>query len=145
MSQYWMIIERFENWRVDKSSNFTVFGLSRRYRRMAESMQKGDLIFGYVSSGISAFADIRLVEEAGIKPLRRSFDYDSAFDYYIATSPLIVLERTQWLPLKEVLSALDLTRDRSEWRQLFRTTLRQLTEHDGTLLKREIEVRQGSS
>lgn len=139
MAHSWLIIERLENWQVDRAANFAMFGLSNRYKKSAERIEKDDLIFCYVSSGISAFSDIRVAQATGIKPLRRRTDYDAAFDFYISTAPHLVLERPHWLPLKSILHELDLTKDRAEWRQMFRTSLRLLTPHDGQLLKTQIE------
>ncbi len=133
--QAWLIIERLENWEADQAAGFTMFGLSARYKKLASRIETRDFVFCYVSSGISAFSDIRLVQAAGIKPLRRSTDYDAAFDFYISTAPLIVLQRPRWVSLKSVVSDLDLTKNREEWRQMFRTSLRLLSAHDGELLK----------
>lgn len=145
MAHSWLIIERLENWQVDRATNFTMFGLSDRYKKSAERIEKNDLIFCYVSSGISAFSDIRVVQAPSIKPLRRWADYDAAFDFYISTTPLLILERPHWLPIKSVLHELDLTKDRVEWSQMFRTSLRLLTAHDTQLLKTRIEQRQHSA
>ena len=46
MVNCWMIIERLENWEVDKKAEFSMFGLSNRYKKAAEQIEKGDLVFG---------------------------------------------------------------------------------------------------
>ncbi len=145
MAHSWLIIERLENWEADKAEQFSMFGLSNRYKNKADRIEKDDLIFCYVSSGISAFSDIRIVQIGGLKPLRRATAYDSAFAYYIATAPLLILERERWLPIKHILADLDLTKGRAEWRPMFRTSLRSLTEHDAQLLKARLEKSADSS
>lgn len=141
MAQSWLIIERIENWQADKASGFSMFGLSSRYESTAASMAKGDAVFCYVSSGISSFSDIRVITETQVRPRRGLVNYDSNFDYHLGTAPALILEPARWLPLKEVLNELDLTKGRKEWRQMFRTSLRRLTSHDATLLRARLEAR----
>jgi hypothetical protein len=138
MSQPWMIIERFENWKIDEANHFSFFGLSNRYRRVAREILAKDLIFSYVSSGRSAFADMRIVQETGLKTLKVQ-SYDSPFAFYFSTAPLLVLPREKWLSIKEVAADLDLTRGRADFRPLLQTSIRKLTDHDANLLKRKLE------
>jgi hypothetical protein len=135
----WLIVERLENWEADRAANFSFFGLSNRYRKLAGMVAQGDLFFSYVSSGISAFADMRMVRSAGLKPLRHDTKYDSGFSSYIETASVVVLDRARWLPLKEIASELELTKSREDWRPLFQTSIRALSPHDGRLLKVRIE------
>jgi hypothetical protein len=67
MTQGWLIIERLENWEVDAANKFAFFGLSNRYKKTAAEITQNDTVFCYVSSGISAFSDIRIVQETGLK------------------------------------------------------------------------------
>ncbi len=138
MPQAWIIIERFENWEVDEANKFSFFGLSNRYRNVASEIAAKDVIFSYVSSGRSAFADMRIVREAGLKTLKIQ-SYDSPFAFYFSTAPLLVLPRQRWLSIKEVVADLDLTRGRADYRPLFQTSIRKITEHDAKLLKRKLE------
>ena len=145
MPQSWLIIERLENWQVDKSSSFSMFGLSSRYKSIADKIVKGDFVFFYVSSGISSFSDIRVITETKKLPIRRSTNYHSNFDFYLATAPVLILDRSCWLPLKEVLDELDLTKGREEWRQMFRTSLRHLTPHDADILRSRLATQKQNS
>jgi hypothetical protein len=70
MAQGWLIIERLENWEVDKAKNFAFFGVPERARKTAAEIAEGDLVFCYVSSGRSAFSDIRVVKEAGLQKMK---------------------------------------------------------------------------
>lgn len=138
MQQSWLIIERIENWEVDAANSFSFFGLSDRYRKPAGQIEKGDLVFCYVSSGKSALSDIRAVQETGLKPLKVQ-SYDSAFALYFSTRPVLVLPRENWVRIKDVASELDLTRGRADYRPLFQTSLRKLTEHDSKVLQARLE------
>ena len=138
MPKAWLIIERLENWQVDAANSFAFFGLSDRYRNSAAQIEKGDRVYCYVSSGCSAFSDIRIVKETGLKPLKVQ-SYDAAFAHYFSTSPQLVLPRAHWVPVKTIAAELDLTRDRADYRSIFQTSLRKLTEHDSELLTSRLE------
>jgi hypothetical protein len=141
---YWLIIERFENWEVDAANNFSFFGLSHRYRKLGAEIAAKDLVFGYVSSGRSAFADIRMVRETGLKRLKVQ-SYDSAFAYFFSTTPVLVLPRKSWVALKDIASELDLTRARTDYRPLFQTSIRKLNEHDAVFLQGKLRQAEKSS
>jgi hypothetical protein len=137
--QHWLIVERFENWEADKSNSFAFFGLPPRYGSTSVQMKKGDQVYCYVSSGISAFSDVRIVREAGVKKLKPgSFEdiYNRDFAYYFSTSPVLVLPRDNWVPLSQLVSKLELTRDRSasSRRAVFQTSIRRLSPADASLI-----------
>jgi hypothetical protein len=137
---YWMIVERAENHEIDTANKFAFFGLPNRYRKLASSIEKGDLVFCYVSSGRSAFADIREVQETGLKRLKVQ-SYDAAFAYYFSTKPILVLPRDKWLSIKDVATELELTRDRKDYRPILQTSIRMLTKHDADLLQKRLSER----
>lgn len=137
-TQAWLIVERLENWEVDKANNFSFFGLSERYRKTASEIKKDDLVFCYVSSGISAFSDIRLVSDATLRQLKTQ-SYNSAFANCFATAPVLVLARDKWIPIKDVEEELDLTRGQANWRSKLQTSIRRLSPHDATLLRGKLE------
>jgi hypothetical protein len=137
MAQGWLIVERIENWEVDASNDFSFFGLSSRYSRTVAEIAENDLVFCYVSSGLSAFSDIRIVQETGLKTLKNQ-SYDSAFPYYFSTKPVLTLTRKQWIPIKSIASQLELTRGKTDYRNLFQTSIRKLTAHDATFLEMKL-------
>jgi hypothetical protein len=126
MAQSWLIVERVENWAVDEANRFSFFGISSRYRVLAAQIEKGDLIFCYVSSGKSAFSDIRIVLETGLKRLQVQ-SYDSAFELSFTTKSVLVLPRSDWIAIKDIAQELELTRGRNDYRGLFQTSLRKLS------------------
>jgi hypothetical protein len=137
MAQSWLIIERIENWEIDRAADFQYFGLSNRYRNTVANIAEKDLVFCYVS-GQSAFADVRVVREAGLKPMKIQYYFDD-FPLYIATAPLLVLPREKWIPVKEVADQLEMTRDRKDYRAMFQMSIRRLSPHDATFLNGRLE------
>ena len=139
MEQNWLIVERVENWEVDQQNGFAFFGLPPRYKNVSCEIKSGDKVYCYVSSGISAFSDIRVVRDAGIKEIKEdSFHdvYNRNFAYYFTTTPVLILPRKEWVPLSQLASALELTRGRSpsSQRAIFQTSIRKLLPNDAKLL-----------
>ena len=61
--------------------------------RFADEMKAGDTLIFYVSSGMSQFADVREVTKEGTFKLGVGGRYDTAFPIFIATKPVLTLER----------------------------------------------------
>jgi hypothetical protein len=136
---HWLIVERAENWEADRSNGFSHFGLPPRYKSISSEIAVGDVVYCYVSSSISAFSDIRIVRDAGVKKLKLdSFEdiYNRNFAYYFTTSPVLVLPRERWVPLSQLVSVLELTKDRTRLgrRAVFQTSIRRLSPADAALL-----------
>ena len=149
VTRHWMIVERVENWEADRNNRFSFFGLPRRYRKIASEIRKGDRLYCYVSRGIGAFADIRVVRDAEIKEMQEDswLDiYHRVFEYYFTIRPLLVVPREKWLPLSQMTSALEFTRDRSpaSIRALFQTSIRGLSAADAETLTRAMQAAAGS-
>lgn len=137
--QSWLLVERIENWRIDKAEGFTRFGLPARREKMAADIRKGDLLFFYVSSGRSKFSNIRRATHDGYTRLRHGGDYDTAFPIAIQTEPVLTLPESAWLPFKEVMDRLTFTKGR-DWRQIMRSSLRKLGEQDSNLIREGMEA-----
>lgn len=136
----WLMIERLENRQVDESEGFTRFGLSEAAAKRAAKIAAGDLLFFYVSSGISSFSDIRIAESKGVTKLPMGGDYDTGYPFALQTRPHVILDRNCWLPMREFSSKLAFSAGK-DWRQLLRTTLRKLDDADGALLLAEMMAR----
>lgn len=134
MTAYWMIVERLENWEADASDGFRRFGIPERSLKSARRMRKGDLLICYVSSGISAFSDLREIVEDAPKPSRRDDRYDTAFPYHVATAPRLILPRPLWVRVHDIIEDVGFLGGRGDWRQLMRLSIRELSEHDGGVI-----------
>lgn len=134
----WMIVERLENWQVDEANDFQFFGIPDRLERRAREISRGDYFIVYVSSGISAFSDIRQATSSKLSRLRFGGNYDTPFPYRVETKPVLTLERKQWVPIKSMISELSFTRDKRDWRQVMRNALRTLSSHDASLINKKM-------
>lgn len=143
MEQDWLIVERLENWEADQMNGFSFFGLRPRYKSAASLIEKGDKVHCYVS-GLSAFSDIRVVSEAGIRPIKEDSVediYDRPFAYCFATAPFLVLPTDKWIPLRQLASKLELTRGRSAFscRAIFQTSIRRLSKADAATIYKAMQ------
>lgn len=133
MSNYWLIVERPENWEIDKNDNFIHFGLSERRKKLGNQVKMEDFLISYISGGISAFADIRRVIANGTHRLRGS-SYDTGFPICLKTEPYLILPRNKWIPIKELLDKLSLLNEAKDWRQTVRGSIKKLSQSDSSII-----------
>ena len=131
--RYWVIVERYENYLVDRTQNFRIFGIPQSKLNLATKMLAEDKIITCVSSGKSCFSDIREVTSNDVEALGIRGNYDTAFPYAISTRPICVLPEQKWIPLRDVLDDLSFLYY-GNWRQTFRTSLREIPERDAKYL-----------
>jgi hypothetical protein len=131
---HWLLVERLENWNVDRSEQFRQFGLPRGKKKLGDLIKTGDLLIFYVSSGISSFADVREARADGLLKLGLEGDYDSPYPWRVMTKPVLTLPRDRWVPIKSLIADLSLTAGRPDWRQCMRTSLRRLERGDATVI-----------
>lgn len=139
MKRYWVAIERLQNWRVDKRTGFKTFGVSLSTSRLASKTRPGDLVFMYVSSGRSAFADIREVTSESLGRLRMGGEYDDAFPLCIQTRSVAALPMENWIRFHGLAPKLSFTRRTRDWRQVMRRTLREINADDARIIVKAFE------
>ena len=133
-----MIVERLENWKVDRDGEFTTIAFPERYIRRLAQISEGDQLFTYVASRVSAFADIRQVvgrferPKSSAQALGR---YDSVYPITLPTKPLLILSDDKWIPFKDLSDRLSLTKDLKDWRNVVRCALRELNEEDARVIR----------
>lgn len=139
MPNYWLIVERYDNWIVDRKENFVRFGLPERKRTTAGKIKPSDLLVVYVS-GKSCFSDIRRVLSPAIITLRFGGSYDAAFSFALSTESFVAPAEENWVPVKELAERLSFLSP-TDWRQSFRTSLRSIPEADGRLVEQVLRKR----
>lgn len=140
----WLIVESLSNWRVDRINGFTHFGIPQRFEKLASGMEAGDRLFTYVS-GKSCFADIRKIIRKGVRRLPMGGDYELSLPLCIDTAPDLVLDPDHWVPVRDLKDRLTMTRDHTNWSQVFRVTLRRMHPADAVLIDRELNARAASA
>ena len=77
-SQWWLVVERYENWLVDRDRKFATLGFPERMKRRVSSLKAGDRLVIYVSSGCSAITGVREVLSSETR-YRPDFSYLDLF------------------------------------------------------------------
>jgi hypothetical protein len=131
---FWLLTERLENWNIDNNEGFTRFGVPDYTLKKAKTVKAGDFLVVYVSSKISAFSDIRQALSDGTTKLLHGGDYDTAFSSCLKTKPYITLDRDKWIAIKGLVNVLSFTKDKKDWRQVMRQTIKSLSTEDGKLI-----------
>jgi predicted RNA-binding protein len=130
----WLIVETFDNWKVDKRHQFSYFGISERHFYLNEHIKAGDNLFTYVTRK-SAFSDIREVTKDGLRPLPMGGDYQKSLPYCIDTKPALVLPPDKWVSIYELIRDLKFIGGQANWMLLFRSAPKRLEKADAMLLR----------
>jgi predicted RNA-binding protein len=131
--QAWIVVVRYDNWRVLNRLRFTLLGLPDRRGVPSSALKVGDTIFIYVASGRASIAGTIRVESA---PFRQSsFIWDDLFPVRYRTSPEVTLKQREWLRIHDVVDRLSFSQGKTDWRQCFRFTLKRITPEDEALLR----------
>lgn len=129
MTKYWLLVERYENWLIDKSQGFKKLGFSDRHLANVKKIQKGDKIVIYVTKK-SGFA---VVYEVVSPTYYRdtSLIWDDIFPLRIEVKPQIVLKEDAFVPVRNVTNELSFLKDKKEnWGKCFQNPMRELNEQD---------------
>lgn len=132
---YWLLVERLDNWERDCVDGFRQFGIPSTKKKLAEGIRRGDFLIFYVSSHVSAFADVREALTDGVRPMSRGGEnYDTYFPWRISSRPILALPRDRWVHIGTLAANLSITAGMKHWRTAFRSSLRKLEPRDADLI-----------
>ncbi|WP_156375886.1 hypothetical protein [Methylobacterium sp. Leaf125] len=131
---YWIIVERYENWLIDKAEGFVRFGIPETKLKLAAFIVPGDKLITYVSSGISKFSDIRVVLDPPFTKMKFGGNYDTSYASAISTRKLVILPEESWVPVQELKGIIKIL-GTGDSRQIFRTSLKRLDNDDGLVIE----------
>ena len=140
---YWIVVGSAENFEIAKERGFDMFGFKSSRRRETATMQKGDKLIYYLI-GVMRFGGISTIEGEVFEdhsPVFKSEGKKAGEDYpfRIATSPDRILEKDQWLDVKEYAAKLEMTRKRGEyWRLAFQGNLHKLSDEDYEIISNDV-------
>jgi hypothetical protein len=130
----WLLVERLDNWERDCADGFRRFGIPSTKKKLAAGIRRGDLLIFYVSSGVSAFADVREARTNGVRPMLRGENYETYFPWKILSRPILTLPRDSWVHIGTLAGDLSMTAGMKHWRTAFRSSLRKLEPRDADLI-----------
>jgi hypothetical protein len=143
--QNWVLTGSLDNFRATRDHGFRVAGMKERRRRMAESMEPGDVIVYYVTA-IKSFGAIARItgpmyeDRTPIWPGKKGSpdQYPWRFD----TEPLLVLGEPSFVPAEELAGALEHVRKwpPEHWTLAFQGQLRTISDADLELIEERMRA-----
>lgn len=129
----WLLVERYENYRIDLDEGFIRFGIPESKATLGVQVCSGDTLIFYVSSGRSSFSHVREATRDGLHKLGLAGEYDTGYAYALATKPVLLLPRSQWISIKELQNALSFVRGK-DLRRAMRTSIMRLSDADAAVI-----------
>ena len=129
----WLVVVRYENWQALRRQNFAVLGFPDRLPAALGRIAVGDTAILYVASKCASLAGCLTITSAKFRSNTDIFD-----DFYpmrFRTAPEVALAQRDWVKIHGVIDSLVFCRGRPDWRQCFRTTLRELCAEDAATLR----------
>ena len=130
----WIVVGSPENFEIAKERGFDMFGFKSSRRRESAEMKPGDKLIFYLT-GVMKFGGVAEVTSEVFEdhtPVFRS-EKKAAEEYpfRVKTKPDRILDRDQWLDVKEFATRLEMTRRRGEyWRLAFQGNLHKISDDD---------------
>ena len=128
----WIVVGSPENFELAQARGFDMFGFKSTRRRESAEMKRGDKLIFYLT-GVMKFGGIANVESEVYEDHSPVFKSEKKagedYPYRAKTSPDRLLDRDQWLDVKEYATRLELTRRRGEhWRLAFQGNLHRISD-----------------
>jgi predicted RNA-binding protein len=139
----WVLTGSLDNFQATEEHGFRVIGMKERRRRLAEQVEKGDVIIFYVT-GVQAFGGmVRVVgdlyeDRSKIWPGKPK-DPDP-YPWRFETEPLLVLGEEHFVPAVELAPKLEHARKwpAEHWHLAFQGQLRTISYEDAAVLERAL-------
>ncbi len=141
-SNFWMMINNEENYRITQERGFTLLGLKAQHRRKMQRITEGDRVLLYIShrrrfaataTAMSSFYEAE--EEIWVK------EGSAGFPYHIKLKPGVILEEHQLIDANLLAPRLEYVRrwNPEDWYMAFQGNLHLLPKNDFTLIEEEMK------
>jgi predicted RNA-binding protein len=139
----WIVVGSPENFEIARSRGFDMFGFKSTRRRESAEMKPGDKLVFYLT-GVMKFGGIAEVKSEVFEDHTPVFKSEKKpgedYPFRVRTAPDRILDRDQWLDVREFAPRLDLTRRRGEhWRLAFQGNLHKISDADYELISKEVD------
>jgi predicted RNA-binding protein len=140
----WIVVGSPENFEIAKSRGFDMFGFKSTRRRESAEMKPGDKIIFYLT-GVMKFGGIITIKSDVYEDHTPIFKSEKKpgedYPFRARTEPDRVLDKDQWLDVKEYATRLEMTRRRGEhWRLAFQGNLHKIGQEDYDMLSKDVDA-----
>ena len=137
-SNFWMMINNEENFRITQDRGFTMLGLKAQHRRKVQRISEGDRVLLYISH-IRRFAATATAMSSyieGEEPIWVN-EGSTGFPYHIKLKPGVILEDHQFIDANLVAPRLEYVKrwNPEDWYMAFQGNLHLLPKNDFTLIE----------
>lgn len=142
---YWIVVGSPENFEIARERGFDMFGFKSTRRRESADMRPGDKLIFYLT-GVMRFGGIADITSEVFEDHTPVFKTEKKpgedYPFRVRTAPDRVLDKDQWLDVKEYADKLELTRRRGEhWRLAFQGNLHKISDDDYETISRDVDAR----
>ena len=141
-SNFWMMINNEENFRITQNRGFTDLGLKAQHRRKVQRITEGDRVLLYISllrcfaataTAMSSFYESE--EEIWVN------EGSSGFPYHIKLQPGVILKDEQFIDANILAPRLEYVKrwNPEDWYMAFQGNLHLLPKNDFTLIEEEMK------
>jgi predicted RNA-binding protein len=140
----WVLTGSLDNFRATGEQHFRVIGMKERRRRLAEQVEKGDVIVFYVT-GVQAFAGTVRVTGDMYEDRQRIWPgkpgAPDAYPWRFQTEPVIILSEDDFVPAEELADKLEHVRKwpADHWHLAFQGQLRTISYEDAAVIGRALQ------
>ena len=138
----WIVVGSPENYEIARERGFDMFGFKSTRRRESATMQPGDRLIFYLT-GVMKFGGIAEVTSEVFEDHTPVFKTEKKpgedYPFRVNTKGVRLLDRDQWVDVKQYADKLDLTRSRGEyWRLAFQGNLHKISDADYEVISNDV-------
>jgi predicted RNA-binding protein len=130
----WIVVGSPENFEIARGRGFDMFGFKSSRRRESADMRPGDKLIFYLT-GVMKFGGIAEIASEVFEDHTPVFKTEKKpgedYPYRVHTKPDRILDKGQWLDVKDYAERLEMTRRRGQhWRLAFQGNLHKIDDND---------------
>jgi predicted RNA-binding protein len=130
----WIVVGSPENFEIARGRSFDMFGFKSSRRRESADMRPGDKLIFYLT-GVMKFGGIAEITSEVFEDHEPVFKTEKKpgedYPYRVHTKPDRILDKGQWLDVKDYTERLEMTRRRGQhWRLAFQGNLHKIDQND---------------
>ena len=141
-SNFWMMINNEENFRITQERGFTLLGLKAQHRRKVQRITEGDRVLLYISHlrRFAATATAMSSFYEGEEPIWVN-EGSTGFPYHIKLQPGVILKDEQFIDANLLAPRLEYVKrwNPEDWYMAFQGNLHLLPKNDFTLIEEEMK------
>jgi hypothetical protein len=140
----WIVVGSPENFEIARARGFDMFGFKSTRRRESAQIKPGDKLIFYLT-GVMKFGGVATIKSEVYEEHEPVFKTEKKpgedYPFRVKTEPDRILDRDQWLDVKEYASKLELTRRRGEhWRLAFQGNLHKISDADYDTISNDVDA-----